>query len=142
MGLKLLVVLIVLALVVFLIRRRRDRPAEQVPDSTMRIERLHQIAVESTPYHAVSIDPCDAACSAARELEGKRFLSGEAPSLPLPDCTHASCDCHFLHHKDRRSNRERRSPLPRGSGNIDDTGQMRRERRSTPDRRKPTDDNG
>ena len=61
------------------------------------------------PYHAVSIEPGARACAAARAESGKRFLSSAAPMLPLRECTHPSaCQCRYAHHKDRRSQQDRR----------------------------------
>jgi hypothetical protein len=45
---------------------------------------------------------------AAREAEGKRFLSAAAPMLPLKGCTATKCQCRYVHHSDRRSVRDRR----------------------------------
>jgi hypothetical protein len=58
-------------------------------------------------YHAVSIAPCGGCCSAARKLEGKRFLSREAPILPLKACDRATCQCRYEHHQDRRKSPRR-----------------------------------
>ena len=61
------------------------------------------------PYHAVSIEPGARACAAARAAENKRFLSSAAPMLPLRECTHSlACQCRYVHHQDRRTQRERR----------------------------------
>jgi len=54
------------------------------------------------PYHAVSIIPGSEACEAVKAREGERFLSREAPRLPLPDCGRTDCRCHYAHHGDRR----------------------------------------
>jgi hypothetical protein len=61
--------------------------------------RVHRVA---NPYHAVSILGSGAACRAARELSGVRFLSAEAPRLPLSQCKAANCSCRYRHHEDRR----------------------------------------
>jgi hypothetical protein len=53
-------------------------------------------------FHAVSIQPGRNCCYEARALEGQRFLSREAPPLPLKDCSSASCTCRYQHHEDRR----------------------------------------
>jgi hypothetical protein len=53
-------------------------------------------------FHAVSIQAGRNCCRAARELQGHRFLSREAPSLPLKDCSSDNCMCHYQHHDDRR----------------------------------------
>ncbi len=60
------------------------------------------------PYHAVSIEPGQKACSEARKLDGRRYLAAVAPQIPLRNCTAATCQCRYVHHNDRRSLRERR----------------------------------
>jgi hypothetical protein len=41
-----------------------------------------------------------------------RFLSHEAPHLPLPECPHrAQCRCVYRHFEDRRSNPRRNSDM-------------------------------
>jgi hypothetical protein len=35
-------------------------------------------------------------------LQGTRFLSREAPALPLKNCVNDECTCHYAHHDDRR----------------------------------------
>lgn len=56
----------------------------------------------TNPYHAVSIQPGATCCGAARELRMQRFLSREAPPLPLAACTVSPCRCSYRHHDDRR----------------------------------------
>ena len=76
-------------------------------------------------WHAVSLVPRGAACEQALALGGRRFLSREAPRLPLPDCPVADrCSCVYRHHPDRRAG-------PRRS--EDETG--RRSTRATDERR-------
>ena len=60
------------------------------------------------PFHAVSIEPGRRACTNARQREGKRYPSDSAPMLPLPGCTHSTCQCRYVHHNDRRSKSDRR----------------------------------
>lgn len=69
-------------------------------------------------FHAVSIRPGAFACKTARDLEGRRFLSGTAPRIPLPECDATDCTCRFSHHADRRGGEDRRS-LYRSSIGID-----------------------
>ena len=71
-----------------------------------------ETAVSAHPYHCVAIHHQDGACAAAKRLSGQRFLSKEAPSIPLPACDAASCHCRYLHFADRRQNGERRNPQP------------------------------
>jgi hypothetical protein len=56
----------------------------------------------ASPFHAVSILPGTQACPAAQGLLKKRFLSREAPTLPLKACDHWRCECRYEHHEDRR----------------------------------------
>ena len=60
-------------------------------------------------YHAIRVECSFAACEAAQALQGKPFLSLQAPALPLSECDHSNCKCHFSHHQDRRSD-DRRGP--------------------------------
>lgn len=67
-------------------------------------------AAAPTLYHAVTISPCRGACSRARALWNIRYLSKEAPRLPLSGCDARPCHCRYLHYDDRRTE-ERRSPF-------------------------------
>jgi hypothetical protein len=64
------------------------------------------------PYHCVAIHHRDGACAAVKRLSGQRFLSKEAPPVPLPACDVATCRCRYVHFEDRRQNDERRNPHP------------------------------
>src|SRR5215831_6332311 len=72
------------------------------------------------PWHAVRVVAGDAACAAVVKLENTRFLSGQAPQLPLHDCSSPSrCKCTYRHFSDRRATAPRRwvdrtgLPVPR-----------------------------
>jgi hypothetical protein len=78
------------------------------------------------PYHAVSILTGPNACEASRRFKGMRFLSQQAPRLPLPTCTSAQCDCRFRHHNDRRAGPRRRSDQGMMSGLFDGNERRRR----------------
>jgi len=56
-----------------------------------------------SPYHAVTIHPGTTACHQAREMLHKRYLSREAPQLPLAGCSAQRCRCVYQHHSDRRT---------------------------------------
>jgi hypothetical protein len=71
-----------------------------------------ETTVSAHPYHCVAIHHQDGACAAVKRLSGQRFLSKEAPPIPLPACDAASCRCRYLHFEDRRRNGERRNPQP------------------------------
>jgi hypothetical protein len=87
-------------------------------------------------WHAVSIAAGPLACPAAEGLRHTRFLSDEAPPLPLPECSSPwRCKCIYRHHSDRRATLRRREtdrsrlPTPR-------VGKERRERLVKRGRRK------
>lgn len=124
--------LLVVVIVLLYVRQRR------AAEPASRPERRRQTAGGS--FHAVSIRFGPGACSAAKALAGERFLSAEAPQLPLPECDAANCECRFAHHGDRRSGKDRRSPFGSG-GSAAATGNFEQERRSGGERRdEPEDD--
>jgi hypothetical protein len=56
------------------------------------------------PWHAVGIVATPGACAQALALRSRRFLSSEAPTLPLTDCPQpAACKCLYKHYSDRRA---------------------------------------
>lgn len=57
----------------------------------------------ASPFHAVSIEPHQHSCLAAKALKAQRFLSEEAPALPLIACAASECQCKYIHYPDRRS---------------------------------------
>jgi len=63
--------------------------------------RAGRAARPATAWHAVSILAGSAACEGARDCGSRRFLSADAPRLPLPGCGRA-CECRYRHHPDRR----------------------------------------
>jgi len=76
------------------------------------------------PFHAVSVLPGSDACAAAHRFSGQRFLSRQAPRLPLPSCDANTCTCRFKHHKDRRGEPRRNSDV--GMVTASFTGKERR----------------
>jgi hypothetical protein len=69
-------------------KQLKDRPREEI--------RL------TNPWHAVAIQPGPKRCAAVEALLGQRFLSSDAPNLPLKDCTESQCTCRYRHYEDRR----------------------------------------
>ncbi len=62
----------------------------------------------SNPWHAVSVQCGSQACLAAKQTTGVRYLSAQAPRLPLADCASpAACRCVYRHHDDRRAGARR-----------------------------------
>lgn len=129
MNLPVLLLLALLLLALWLlIRLRRGGADETVSEDTAS-------GIPVSEYHAVSIKVTGMACAAAKDLTGQRFLSTEAPRLPLPGCTATDCNCRFVHHKDRRSGKDRRSPFAPG-GQGGGTGSFEMDKRQGKDRRK------
>lgn len=81
---------------------------EPEPQGNVRVHRI------LNPYHAVSIVAGVNACAEARNCVGKRWLSADAPKLPLEGCRAPQCNCRFRHHDDRRV----------GSRRAEDQGRM------------------
>lgn len=69
---------------------------------------LQQERRRNSPYHAVSVTAGHPSCEAARQLGTLRFLTGQAPSLPLPGCDVHPCECTYSHYSDRRTGFDRR----------------------------------
>jgi hypothetical protein len=70
----------------------------------------------SNPWHAVSIVSSTPACLKARSLARVRFLSSQAPPLPLKGCEMSQCSCHYRHHEDRRRLARRAADVIASSG--------------------------
>jgi len=132
---EILFVLLLVAIASLLYYRRRrtmQQTGAEKPD--------RRAANTESRYHAVSIRFDANACAAAKELAGTRFLATEAPNLPLAKCDSSSCKCRFVHHQDRRSGKDRRSPFAAG-GIPGGTGKFDAERRAGNDRRHDADQN-
>ena len=131
---KTILLLLVLGLLIawLIYRQGLDRPSTR-PDRRIATRR------NQSDYHAVSIKPGAYACSEANEIAGERYLADEAPEIPLPGCTSSHCECHFVHHNDRRSGKDRRSPFTSG-GLAAATGTFANERRKGNERRAPSAD--
>ena len=62
-------------------------------------------------FHAVTIAPGRHACAEARALLDQRFLSRDAPPLPLKGCGTPQCECRYEHYDDRRKGNRRAHDL-------------------------------
>ena len=61
-----------------------------------------------SPFHAVEIRGTKDACQAVQDAHGERYLSAEAPPLPLGQCDRPDrCQCRYQHYEDRRGNSRR-----------------------------------
>lgn len=76
-------------------------------------------------WSAVSISPGSNGCEAALALKGRRFLGGEAPRIPLAECTSVqSCRCVYRKYADRRAGPRRAEDS--GMGRVTQSGAERR----------------
>ena len=76
------------------------------------------------------------ACEAVRAIAGKRYLSAEAPLLPLKDCDRsACCKCRYHHRPDRRDGPRRASEgvIPTSAPQNETERRARKGRRSDDD---------
>ena len=132
MSISMAIVLIVILALVFLLTRRKDPAPDKRPRAASPVK-----SSATSEFHAVSLKYPSTACSAAKSLEGKRFLSNAAPRIPLADCDVLECKCRFVHHKDRRAGDDRRDPYSQGFGG--ETGKHPIEQRKRRDRREDSD---
>jgi hypothetical protein len=80
-------------------RRKKIKPASRTAE-----------VGDSGKYHSVAIACRTRSCEAVQQLKGKRFLSTEAPALPVQGCAADSCQCRYVHFDDRRDD-DRRTPF-------------------------------
>lgn len=66
-------------------------------------------------YVQIDSNPCDA----IRAIAGHRYLSEEAPRLPLPDCDRNRCRCMLQPQNDRRAGHDRRGDSFSAYGNFE-----------------------
>jgi len=131
-----LIAIVILLAALLLVRRTQksiaERPSPKQPAGRAAGK------PQNTEFHAVSIRLGSNACTAAKEIQGERFLARDAPHFPLPNCDAAKCQCRFAHYKDRRSHDDRRNPY-RGTMGVA-TGNLKQEQRTGRDRRNDSDD--
>jgi hypothetical protein len=70
----------------------------------------------ASKWHGVTVVLETSSCAAAALCRNTRYLSREAPRLPLSTCPHPeSCKCRYKHFEDRRSGVRRGSDIGKGS---------------------------
>lgn len=70
-------------------------------------------------YYGVSVQLGNNPCDAIRAIADKRYLSDEAPHLPLPDCDRDECRCMMPPQDDRRAGYDRRGDSFSAYGNFE-----------------------
>ena len=123
--------ILILAVIYFVVRSKGSESKPQSPAARP----VKKTA--TSEFHAVSIKFPSSACSAAKSLDGKRFLSSAAPRIPLADCDVLECKCRFVHHSDRREGDDRRNAY--SAGIAGETGKHPQEKRRRPERREDPD---
>lgn len=91
----LIITLILVALLAWFLWRN-------ISSNTERHKIKHRHPHEQHPYHSVSVETESSACKAQDKIKNTRFLSDDAPPLPLPNCQAKDCQCHYQHYEDRR----------------------------------------
>ena len=130
------IAIVILLAALLLVRRTQKSIAER--PATKHKAKPSVGKPENTKYHSVSIRLGGNACTAAKEIQGERFLASEAPHMPLPDCDVSDCQCRFVHFKDRRTKDDRRNPYSGTMGVA--TGNLKQEQRTGKDRRESSRD--
>jgi len=85
-------------------------------------------------WHAVSVKTGPGACPAATSGRTRRWLSREAPLLPLPGCLKPdTCQCTYQHHDDRRAGGRRAEEVDafRAPMHVSTERRGRRDRRAS-----------
>jgi len=118
-----LFLILIVGAALFLVLRSRSKAAAAPPKPRYKYEGL---AFEAEQH----------CCTAARYMNGRRYLIAEAPKVPLADCTDpALCKCKLRHIKDRRSGDDRRTVVGALSTEMP-IGDERSNKRTGRDRRK------
>lgn len=61
------------------------------------------VGIDSTRYSAVEIESkLGKDCAAVQALHRKRFLSTQAPQIPVAGCNNKGCECRYVYHTERR----------------------------------------
>jgi len=116
---------------------RRRRKVNAIQRAGARAGAIAHIHV-TNPWHAVGISTGVSCCRASVLLRQTRFLSHQAPPLPLQGCTlPKTCKCKYRHFSDRRSGPRRatESELFQNALSRHTAAQWAQERRSQRGRR-------
>lgn len=100
---------------IYFIRHKTDRSSSHKPHKAHRsrpARKQHanvkaEKPAKNTAFHCVETHHHGKCCEAVKALHGKRFLSAEAPILPIQGCDQAHCECDYVHHDDRRYDNRR-----------------------------------
>ena len=79
-----------------------------------------------TDWRSVRVRPGKISCKRVAAITDQVFLSKDAPSLPLENCTTKGCRCHYTFLDDRRGGEDRRIELGRAGEFLPAYGSERR----------------
>jgi hypothetical protein len=125
------IVVIVILILAFFLFRRTKATTKRRPTPPSRVGK----AQPDPKFHAVSLEISGTACEAAKALGDKRFLASAAPHIPLPECDAPDCNCHFIHHDDRRVGLDRRKQYRKVYSGFGEQAAPIKEKRHRGDRR-------
>lgn len=100
-----LITIILLMAFIYHIKHKSDRRQQHsMANGHKKVHKQHLSYQHHShsPFHCVETHHPQSCCQAVKDLEGKRFLSAEAPTLPLQQCDNSKCHCDYIHHEDRR----------------------------------------
>lgn len=113
----------------------KTRPAPKISEARKSSPVETGKAVKKQAWHSVSIIRGRHACAAVVQLNAQKWLSAQAPQLPIKGCDAQQCECRYRHHADRRS-ADRRETDGMVSGPPKNgerrTGQIDRRRKDEP----------
>lgn len=99
-----LLLIAVILLVAWILRLKlRSDSAKALTTGALHAWRNNDATREAHRYAAVSVHTAQGSCHPAQQIKGVRYLSDEAPALPLANCPMAKCHCTYIHHTDRRT---------------------------------------
>ncbi len=102
----------------------RYRPAAE--DVAPRVRKTGPVQVKQNQpkrhahhFFGVIVQPGSNACDAVKAIAYSRYLSEDAPRLPLPDCNRGECRCTLQPQDDRRAGYDRRGDSFSAYGNFE-----------------------
>ena len=75
--------------------------------SRSKVRTKRAASAKKVDYSCVEIKVRLDHCTAVEKMGGKRFLTAEAPWLPLPGCDRKQCKCRYARYDDRRMDTRR-----------------------------------
>lgn len=81
----------------------KTRPTPKISEARTASPADPRKSVKKQAWHSVSIIRGRHACAAVVAHNGHKWLSAEAPQLPIEGCDAKHCECRYRHHADRRS---------------------------------------